>query len=204
MSIPRIILLLVFVLFNFRSLAEETHRGIVRRPNTVTCTAGCGDLFLEPDSGIGIIYLTNAPQSQYLGGGHVGLHVQVTGYRARCSNRDPLFITREPIILPPTDIRNVSNTFPEQFSLRQNFSNPFNPATVIQYFLPAEGVIDLSIFDALGRHVVTLLSEKQRAGIYQHEWNAINQPSSMYVARISYWTTQHMTQVQLMPMMLLR
>jgi hypothetical protein len=69
---------------------------------------------------------------------------------------------------------------PGTFSLSQNYPNPFNPKTVIRYALPVTSQIDLSIYNLLGKKVETLVSEKQRAGKYQVEWDASCFASGVY------------------------
>ena len=68
----------------------------------------------------------------------------------------------------------------KDYVLEQNYPNPFNPSTIIQYQLPKISHVELSIFDLLGHKVTTLVSEQQRAGAYQVEWNAANMASGIY------------------------
>jgi endonuclease/exonuclease/phosphatase family metal-dependent hydrolase len=84
---------------------------------------------------------------------------------------------------------------PEEFLLEQNYSNPFNPTTNIQYNIPAvhgretfEGNVQnvrLKICDILGREVATLVNETQQPGIYKVEWNAGDLPSGIYFYELS-------------------
>jgi hypothetical protein len=57
------------------------------------------------------------------------------------------------------------------FVLFQNYPNPFNPATVIGYRLIVNGYVTLTVYDILGREVVTLVDEEQSPGIYEVEFN---------------------------------
>jgi hypothetical protein len=67
-----------------------------------------------------------------------------------------------------------STEFPVGFSLAQNYPNPFNPATTIAFELEQRGHISLTIFDATGRDVVTLVNEDVRAGKHAVTWNGRN------------------------------
>jgi len=71
-------------------------------------------------------------------------------------------------------------TYPNKFSLSQNYPNPFNPKTIINYELPITNYLELSIYNLLGQKVVTLVSEKQKAGYHQVEWNASGFASGIY------------------------
>jgi hypothetical protein len=86
---------------------------------------------------------------------------------------------------PATDI--FSHVTPvSQFILFQNYPNPFNPRTKIRYSItPLQNnaplhQVNLSIFDILGNKVVTLVNERQNAGLYEIDWNAKNFSSGVY------------------------
>ncbi len=74
---------------------------------------------------------------------------------------------------------------PKEFKLEQNFPNPFNPSTTIQYQLPAAAKVTLKIYDILGREVATLVNEKQDAGYKEVKFNANRLASGMYIYRLS-------------------
>ncbi len=69
---------------------------------------------------------------------------------------------------------------PVNYSLAQNFPNPFNPETVIGYQLPASGYVSLKVYDLLGREVSTLVNEEKAAGSYEVKFDAKNLPSGIY------------------------
>lgn len=63
---------------------------------------------------------------------------------------------------------------PKEFSLNQNFPNPFNPTTTISYALPANSYVKLVVYNILGQKVKTLVDEEQTAGYRQVVWNGQN------------------------------
>jgi subtilisin family serine protease len=75
-------------------------------------------------------------------------------------------------------------TVPERFMLSNNYPNPFNPSTVIEYTLPEPVQVKLEIFDILGRRVAVLVNDIQQPGRYKVNWDATNASSGMYLYRI--------------------
>lgn len=69
---------------------------------------------------------------------------------------------------------------PSDFVLNQNYPNPFNPATSIEYGLPFESSVRVSIYDALGQVVSELVNQVQAAGFYEVNWNAGNASTGTY------------------------
>jgi len=73
---------------------------------------------------------------------------------------------------------------PKEFKLEQNFPNPFNPTTTIQYQLPQDAKVTLKVYDILGSEVATLINAEQEAGYYEVNWNASNLASGVYIYRL--------------------
>lgn len=73
---------------------------------------------------------------------------------------------------------------PDKFELNQNYPNPFNPTTRIDYSIPSNGNVSLSIFDATGKEVSRLVNGNQTAGYYSVDFNASNLASGIYYYRI--------------------
>lgn len=63
---------------------------------------------------------------------------------------------------------------PASFALTQNYPNPFNPITTIGFSVPSRSWVNLSVYNSLGRRVVTLVDEPLSPGNYTHEWDATN------------------------------
>jgi photosystem II stability/assembly factor-like uncharacterized protein len=73
---------------------------------------------------------------------------------------------------------------PQTFHLAQNYPNPFNPSTTIHYSIPTDGFVKLSVFNALGEKVSTLVNEFKSAGNYEIKFDAKNLRSGIYFYRI--------------------
>jgi hypothetical protein len=76
-----------------------------------------------------------------------------------------------------------NNTLKTEFCLSQNFPNPFNPITTINYTLIKEGFTSLQIYDVLGRVVKTLINKIEKAGTYKIQFDA-----SMFNSGIYFYT----------------
>ena len=73
---------------------------------------------------------------------------------------------------------------PATFQLGQNYPNPFNPSTTIFYQLPRSSYVRLTVYDLLGREIITLVNREQPAGEYSVKLNAVNLPSGIYLYRL--------------------
>jgi hypothetical protein len=80
---------------------------------------------------------------------------------------------------------------PSDYSLSQNFPNPFNPTTTIKYSIPVETGhapslrhVTLKVYDLLGRDVATLVNEEKSAGSYAVELNAAKLSSGVYFYKL--------------------
>lgn len=74
-----------------------------------------------------------------------------------------------------TAVRGDERTgIPSTYELSQNFPNPFNPSTKIQFALPHESVVKLVVYNILGQGVITLVDEVRPAGFFSVDWNGEN------------------------------
>lgn len=83
-----------------------------------------------------------------------------------------------------TGINDLPAEVPLTFELKQNYPNPFNPSTVITYHLAKQGHVQLDVFNTLGQKVMSLVNEKQAAGIYNVQFDARSLASGIYFYRI--------------------
>ncbi len=89
----------------------------------------------------------------------------------------------------------LGGPIPTKYALAQNFPNPFNPSTDITYGISKAGDVRLTIFDALGRQVQTLVNGYQTPNNYRIAFNASTLPSGTYYYTLStkgFTTTKKM------------
>lgn len=77
------------------------------------------------------------------------------------------------------------DVMPDEYALSQNYPNPFNPTTTISYSIPKLGtnqetIVQLKIYDILGREVKTLVNEVKHPGNYKVQFEAGNLTSGIY------------------------
>ncbi len=83
-----------------------------------------------------------------------------------------------------TDAENEIETYPEQFILSQNYPNPYNLTTRIQYSLSSPQYVTLKVYDILGNEIESLVNEEKKAGSYEITWHSKSLPSGVYFYRI--------------------
>jgi hypothetical protein len=77
-----------------------------------------------------------------------------------------------------------TQTLPDAYALVQNYPNPFNAQTSIRYTLPERTHIKLEIYNVQGRLVATLVEGTVEAGVHAVSWNAADQATGLYLARL--------------------
>jgi hypothetical protein len=85
----------------------------------------------------------------------------------------------ESFYVPATD--NSGNDIGSRYALGQNSPNPFNPSTIIHYYLPKISFVKLVVYDILGREIITLINQSQQAGSHNVTFNASHLPSGVYI-----------------------
>ena len=72
----------------------------------------------------------------------------------------------------------MDETFPFTYKLHSAYPNPFNPVTTLRYDLPEDPMVNITIYDMMGRQVKTLVNDQQSAGYRSTQWNATNDAGS--------------------------
>lgn len=110
----------------------------------------------------------------------LGTGISFTADGVMGSIAEPLLIN--PVLSSADDAAGL----PTEYSLDQNFPNPFNPATMIRFGLPEESEISLTIYNIMGEQVRLLVSGRKEAGYHQTLWDGRNNngeyvPSGVYL-----------------------
>jgi hypothetical protein len=93
---------------------------------------------------------------------------------------------------------------PEVFALHQNYPNPFNPTTTLRYDLPEDALVNITIYDMMGRQVKSLINQTQDAGFKSVIWNATNDFGKPVSAGVYLYQIQAGDFVQTKKMVLLK
>ncbi|MFH1195466.1 MAG: T9SS type A sorting domain-containing protein [bacterium] len=104
-------------------------------------------------------------------------------------------------------IANLNENIPTEFTLYQNYPNPFNPATMIKYYLPEEAVVQIKIFDILGREVDRILDCVQTQGVHEINFSGEKLASGVYFYQINIYeigSERHIINTETKKMMLLK
>ena len=139
-------------------------------------------LFCDPDSG----NYSLAENSPCVGTGEDG------------SNMGAFGIGCEAILSTDKDV------IPLQYILHQNYPNPFNPVTTLRYDLPENAMINITIYDMLGRQVKTLINQTQDAGYRSVIWDSTNDYGKPVSAGIYLYQIQAGEYMQTKKMVLLK
>jgi len=84
----------------------------------------------------------------------------------------------------------LNDDLEQNFKLIQNYPNPFNPVTTLRYDLPEDAIVNIIIYDMMGRIVNNLVSAQQNAGYKSIQWNATNNQGQPVSAGLYLYTIQ--------------
>jgi hypothetical protein len=111
----------------------------------------------------------------------------VASLRDSIANAKALYVpgTPTPMITPDmVAVRYESSLVPADYSLSNNYPNPFNPSTTIKFGLPQQAKVTLSVYNVLGQKVYEVVEQGLAAGIHSFDFNASNLSSGIYVYSI--------------------
>ncbi len=82
-------------------------------------------------------------------------------------------------------IQNIGTEIPSEFKLFQNYPNPFNPVTNINFDVPKSGLVQIRVYDILGKEVDIIANEVLQPGRYKASFDASKLASGIYFYRIN-------------------
>jgi hypothetical protein len=84
----------------------------------------------------------------------------------------------------PTDVTEYTGEF-NDYSLSNNYPNPFNPTTTIKYQIPERNFVSIKVFDVLGNEIETLVDEEMSQGKYEVKFDGSLLSSGIYFYKIA-------------------
>lgn len=108
----------------------------------------------------------------YIGGLFNSIDGQSASNWARLSTSGEVVI---PVDVPPSEL------LPNLIDLSQNFPNPFNSSTNIEFTTLQTGHVNLAVYNIMGQHVATLINEPRLGGTYTVNFDASGLASGVYV-----------------------
>jgi hypothetical protein len=156
------------------SIEENNESGLLR-------VAGSGS---TPDGEEGVF----GSLQVFVDGGFEGEYFEISISTYRVNENEPV----EDIVATFTNsaLGLDHNSIPEVFALHQNYPNPFNPVTTLRYDLPEDALVDIIIYDLMGRSIKSLVNSNQSAGYRSIQWNGTDQSgqvvsAGLYIYRIT-------------------
>ncbi|MEO8512317.1 MAG: T9SS type A sorting domain-containing protein, partial [Ignavibacteria bacterium] len=132
------------------------------------------DLQLTPSSNSGGSYKPSIDVSDSA--------AHVVWYDNRDGNNEVYY--KKNIFSFPVGITNTNPETPTEFSLSQNFPNPFNPVTNIGFRIADFGFVSLKVYDVMGKEVAALINEDLSIGIYNVSFDASGLASGIYLYKL--------------------
>lgn len=116
----------------------------------------------------------------------------------RANGKTDLWIAKDNFIPISTGVKDKPMAR-NLFKVSNNYPNPFNPATTIEYTLANSGNVKIVIYDVTGREIETIVNEYKKSGNYKIVFNAANLSSGIY-----YYQLQSGNNIQTKSMLLLK
>jgi len=99
---------------------------------------------------------------------------------------------------------NSQNQPPSTIKLYDNYPNPFNPNTMISYYLPQRSFVEIKIYDIRGRKIRTLVNEMQNFGLKRINWDGNDDSNEAVSSGMYIYSLQSKEKVLFKKMLLIR
>ena len=178
----------------FAQIDYETEIQTIFNNNCISCHGNSGGLSLESyanlmtggNSGTVIISgdHSNSLLWEKINNGQMPPNNQLPS-----SNIDLIAAWIDEGALEELNIKN-NKALPERFTLHQNYPNPFNTVTKLDYDLPEDAMVNITVFDMMGKVVRTLVNDQQSAGYKTLQWNAMSNSGQPVSSGLYIYTIQ--------------
>ncbi len=120
--------------------------------------------------------------------------------------KEAILVDREAYVLPVKIVteEEVAEQRPQTFSLSENYPNPFNAQTQINYALPKDCNVKVTIYNLLGQRVRVLVDEHQSAGYKTVHWDGKDERGVEVASGVYFYRIQAEDFVQTKKMLLLK
>jgi len=102
-----------------------------------------------------------------------------------------------------TDVKRI-DPLPQEYNLAQNFPNPFNPSTTIQFTIPKNAVVKLVVYNMLGQKVRTIVNQEMEAGTFTASWDGRNDAGNQLSSGAYFYRIETKDFAKTMTMLLLK
>jgi hypothetical protein len=142
--------------------------------------------------GTSVYYSSNNGNSWSTATTQSGFYYHIT--KARAANNNNIWAIRQGGGISKftyiTSVHPVNDIVPVEFRLYQNYTNPFNPSTIIKFDIPssAAGRVILTVYDILGREISVPVDKELNAGSYEADFDGSELTSGIYFYRIGAGT----------------
>jgi len=141
-----------------------------------------------------ICYQTLKPEvAEYLSGLN-SLDIDRFNWIYAAADKSPVIMKSEELNFEVTDLQEEEITT-LSFKLDQNYPNPFNPATKIRFTIPNFALTTLTVYDLLGKQIISLINKELDPGNYEVEFDGSHLPSGIYFYKL---TSGRYTQIRKM------
>ncbi|HTR80661.1 MAG TPA: T9SS type A sorting domain-containing protein, partial [Bacteroidota bacterium] len=103
-----------------------------------------------------------------------------------------------------TTVQGEGTNTPKVFDLSNNYPNPFNPSTTINYSVPTNGIVSLVVYNILGQQVRTLVNAPMNAGRYSIVWDGRGEAGSVLSSGVYLYRLQAGSMAIVKKMLLLK
>ncbi|HEX2982436.1 MAG TPA: T9SS type A sorting domain-containing protein, partial [Ignavibacteriales bacterium] len=100
-------------------------------------------------------------------------------------------------------VKDGDNSVPTEFKLANNYPNPFNPSTRINYSVPKAANVSIAVYNILGKRIATLTNRPHNPGNYSVTWNGTNDEGLKVSSGIYFYTLTSDNSVSIIKKMIL-